>query len=315
MKHHPDRDGGNDAKFKEITEAYDTLFDTKKRSIYDAGGDPKQQQGGGFNPFGGGFDPFGGSGFNPFGGFGGFNQQRGSDIEYTLKLNLVDILQESHKEIKYNKETLCGECDGNGAQPDDMTQCDSCGGSGVITHTRGIMQSITVCNNCNGRGKLIHKACNSCHGNGTINEQCEITINIPAYIEDNTTSVVPGHGNDVKGGISGNLRIYINIDYGEYTRQQNTLTKTVLVDYSTLVLGGEVDVETLTSTGTLRIQKYTQVGTKLRLRGFGLGNGDLICVVGVKIPTSINDEIESLLIQYATALKDHHQSLDDAGVS
>ena len=327
IKYHPDRNPGNkeaEEKFKEAAEAYDVLHDPQKRQQYDQFGFNGPGAGFGGGGFGGGAsmnmddifsmfgDIFGGhAGFGGgFGGFGGGGRQarpqqhRGNDLRLKVRLTLSEVATGVTKKFKVKKDITCSHCNGSGAEAGSgMETCQTCHGSGVITHTTqsifGMMQTQGVCPTCGGEGKVIKNKCKECGGTGVVKGEEVVEINIPAGVAEGMIVNVPGKGNaGRRNGINGDIQVLIEEEPNDtFVRDGNNLIYNLLLDFPTAALGGEVEVPTI-SGGKVRmkIESGTQPGKTLRLRGKGLpavqgygrGNGDLIVNISVYVPKTLS---------------------------
>ena len=327
IKYHPDRNPGNkeaEEKFKEAAEADDVLHDPQKRQQYDQFGFNGPGAGFGGGGFGGGAsmnmddifsmfgDIFGGhAGFGGgFGGFGGGGRQarpqqhRGNDLRLKVRLTLSEVATGVTKKFKVKKDITCSHCNGSGAEAGSgMETCQTCHGSGVITHTTqsifGMMQTQGVCPTCGGEGKVIKNKCKECGGTGVVKGEEVVEINIPAGVAEGMIVNVPGKGNaGRRNGISGDIQVLIEEEPNDtFVRDGNNLIYNLLLDFPTAALGGEVEVPTI-SGGKVRmkVEPGTQPGKTLRLRGKGLpavqgygrGNGDLIVNISVYVPKTLS---------------------------
>ena len=327
IKYHPDRNPGNkeaEEKFKEAAEAYDVLHDPQKRQQYDQFGFNGPGAGFGGGGFGGGAsmnmddifsmfgDIFGGhAGFGGgFGGFGGGGRQarpqqhRGNDLRLKVRLTLSEVATGVTKKFKVKKDITCSHCNGSGAEAGSgMETCQTCHGSGVITHTTqsifGMMQTQGVCPTCGGEGKVIKNKCKECGGTGVVKGEEVVEINIPAGVAEGMIVNVPGKGNaGRRNGINGDMQVLIEEEPNDtFVRDGNNLIYNLLLDFPTAALGGEVEVPTI-SGGKVRmkVEPGTQPGKTLRLRGKGLpavqgygrGNGDLIVNISVYVPKTLS---------------------------
>lgn len=329
LKYHPDRNPGDkeaEEKFKEAAEAYDVLSDTDKRAKYDQFGHSMGPQGfgggagGGFSSAGGWSmedifshfgDIFGGS----FGGMGGFEgaggrsrsnrtrRRKGSDLRIKVKMTLKEIATGVTKTLKIPTLVECTHCNGTGAKDGKaFTTCSTCGGSGTVYTTQqtpfGPMQHEATCPTCHGEGKIITEKCSYCKGEGVIRENREVSFKIPAGVEDGQVLTLRGKGNAAPhGGTPGDLLVVIEeVKDPELIRDGNDVIYNLMLDIPTAVLGGAVEVPTITGRARLKIAPGTQPGKVLRLRGKGLpstegyGTGDELVNVMVYIPETITDE-------------------------
>ena len=334
IQYHPDKNPGDkeaEEKFKEAAEAYEVLSDPQKRQRYDQFGMAGMQGAGGFS--GGGMsmedifshfgDIFEGAGFD-FGDIGemfmggrgrsrGSRVQRGSDMRVKVRLTLEEIAKGCEKKIKVRKLVACGDCHGTGSQDGTTETCPTCKGSGrVIRQQRGIfgmMQVQADCDTCNGEGRIIRNKCPKCGGQGVVRDEEIITITIPAGVAGGMQLTVPGKGNAAPhGGVAGDLLVLIEEEeHKDFVRQESDLVYNLLLDMPTAVLGGQVQIPTLTGDVKITITPGTQPGKVLRMRGKGLpridqygrsyGTGDLLINVGVYIPEKLNKEERKLIEQ------------------
>ena len=328
IKYHPDKNPGDkeaEEKFKEAAEAYDVLSNQEKRARYDQFGHAGMSgaAGSGFGGgFGGGFsmedifsqfgDIFGGH----FGGFssrgGGARVNRGSDIRVKVKLTLSEIANGATKKLKINKTIACDKCGGSGAKDSSSyTSCSTCGGSGYVTRVEntffGRMQTQGVCPTCNGSGKVITAKCDNCSGEGVMRGDEVIEIKIPAGVGEGMAVTVSGKGNAARnGGVNGDLLVMIEEEHNpELVRDGNDLIHNLNLPVTTCILGGEVEVPTIDSRVKIKIAPGTHAGKVLRLRGKGLpdvngyGRGDILIVVDITIPDTLNKEERQLVEKLA----------------
>ncbi|MBR6759981.1 MAG: molecular chaperone DnaJ [Alistipes sp.] len=327
IKYHPDKNPGDkeaEDKFKEAAEAYDVLSNPDKRARYDQFGHAGMSgaAGGGFGGggFGGGFsmedifsqfgDIFGGH----FGGFGGGGRSggrrvnRGSDIRVKVKLTLAEIANGTTKKLKINKTVACDKCGGTGAKDSSSySTCSTCNGSGYVTRVEntffGRMQTQGVCPTCGGEGKIITAKCDKCGGNGTVRGEEVVEIKIPAGVGEGMAVTVSGKGNAAQhGGVNGDLLVMIEEERNpELVRDGNDLIHNLNLTVTTAILGGEVEVPTIEGRVKIKIAPGTHAGKVLRLRGKGLpevngyGRGDILIVVDITIPDSLNSEERKLV--------------------
>ena len=339
VKYHPDKNPGDkaaEAKFKEISEAYDVLKDGDKRAAYDRYGHAAFKQGGMGNPSGGmgggmgGQDPFdifreafggGGSGGGGifeefFGGAGGQSAggaAHGSDLRYDLEISLEEAAKGTEKEIKYRRPVTCKKCTGSGAEPGSKkVTCATCRGSGQVTSNRGFISYRQVCPDCQGTGQRIEKPCSDCRGEGRVMDSSSVKVRIPAGVSTGSKLRSAGKGEAGQmGGQSGDLYIMIQIKEHElFERQDNDLFCEVPIKFTLAALGGSISVPTLFGKGSLKIPAGTQTGTTFRLKEQGISalrggrKGDLLIRVQVEVPTKLNGEQTAKLEDYAEACGD-----------
>lgn len=335
IKYHPDRNPGNkeaEEKFKEAAEAYEILSDAAKRERYDRFGHAATDSGGG--GFGGGmsmddiFSNFGdifgghfGSSFRDFadsfgGSFYGSSSSRkatskGSNLRVKVQISLNDIATGVEKKIKVNKLVACSHCGGSGAKDaSSIKTCTTCGGSGVVTQVHrtifSSMQTQSYCPSCNGTGKIITDKCRHCSGEGVVRAEEIIPINIPAGIEDGMQFTVRGKGNAARnGGIAGDLIVLVEEEpHEELIRDGSDLIYNLMLDLPTAILGGTVEIPTITGKVKVKIDKGTQPNKVLRLRNKGLphlqayGTGDLLVNINVYIPENLSADERKTFEQF-----------------
>ncbi len=328
LKYHPDRnpdDKEAEEKFKEAAEAYDVLSNPDKRARYDQFGHAGMDgAGAGFGGgFGGGgfsmediFSQFGdifGGGFG-FGGGGRARQHtnRGSDIRIRVSLTLDEIANGVTKKLKLNKNITCDACGGSGAKDaSSRVTCSNCNGQGYVMQVQntffGRMQSQSVCPVCGGQGTVIKDKCTKCAGEGCIKGSEVVEFNIPAGVAEGMMITVSGKGNAARqGGVNGDLLVVIEEQADpRFIRDGANLIHNLTIPVTTAILGGEVEVPTITGKAKINIAQGTQAGKVLRLRGKGLpainsygsynGTGDLLVVVDIAMPTSLNSEEKELV--------------------
>lgn len=310
LKYHPDKNPTKEAeeKFKEISEAYDTLSDPKKRTKYDHQGKMNNFFGGSNSPY---EDMFAGFGNFGGGGFQGFNNQvkNGSSLTITLKAGLNEILNGIQKKIKIKRDIRCKPCHGTGSEGASSYQtCGICNGNGYInlSKMRGHVSINTIesCADCSGTGRVILESCIDCMGKGVTKGEDIIDVNIPAGVSDGMKFVLENKGNDGKdGGKPGDLFVKIKEikDHG-FQRNGIDLKSEVTIPFLDSVLGSKILVE-LPRGEMVRatIDPGTSPGTILRFSGKGIPNigyggiGDFLVEVSIKIPKDLSDEDKEFL--------------------
>ncbi len=327
-KYHPDKNAGDDQKFKEVNEAYQVLSDETKRAQYDQfgqswnGGAGPQ---GGFGGFGGqngfGFDFSGfqnGQGFDMgdlgdifseffTGGAGGRNGvQRGRDISTELDVSFSEAVFGVVRKILLTKTSACATCQGSGAKEGTkMETCKKCNGKGQIHETRrsilGSFSTNRLCDECSGRGEVPKEKCATCHGNGVLRKQDEITITIPSGMGDGEMVRLTGMGEAVKGAPSGDLYIKINVKpHPVFKRQGHDLAMNLEVKLSDALLGAEYKIETLDGMITVKIPEGISINEILRVKekGVPLGRGkrgDLMIALKIKMPKKLSREARKVV--------------------
>jgi molecular chaperone DnaJ len=326
MEYHPDRNSSPqaEAKFKEITEAYEVLRDPQKRAIYDRYG----KAGLGGNAGAGGFHHVDlGEALNifmrDFGAMGGFDslfggrrsrtdQRRGQDIRVTVRLTLNEVAVGAKKTVKLKSLERCTTCEGSGAKPGSRpSTCGTCNGSGEVRRaTRsmfGQFISVAPCPTCDGDGTTIQSPCEVCRGEGRIRGERTVAVDVPAGVSANNYLTLRGQGAaGQRNGPSGDLLVMLDIKEDErFERQGDDLIYDLALSFSQAALGGEHEVPTPYGEEPLRIPPGTQPETVLRLRGRGLpvlgqdSKGDLLVRVHVWTPERLTDEQERLFRELA----------------
>jgi molecular chaperone DnaJ len=326
MEYHPDRNPSPqaEAKFKEITEAYEVLRDPQKRAMYDRYGKA------GLSGAGGGY------GFHhvdlsealnifmrDFGAMGGFEslfggrrsrteERRGQDIRVTVRLTLSEVALGAKKTVKLKSLERCQTCEGSGAKPGTQpTTCSTCNGSGEVRRaTRsmfGQFISVAPCPTCGGEGRVISQPCEVCRGEGRVRGERSVTVDIPAGVSTNNYLTLRGQGAaGPRNGPNGDLLVMLDIkDDERFERQGDDLVFDLPVSFSQAALGGDHEVPTPYGKEQLRIPPGTQPETVLRIRGKGLpilgqdGKGDLLVRVRVWTPEHLSEEQERLFRELA----------------
>lgn len=316
-KHHPDKKGGNEAKFKEINEAYTVLSDDKKRAEYDAygrvfpgGQGPRGSQSGGF----GGFDfsqftqedgSYGEMNFGDifsdfFGGRSG-RTKRGRDISIDVELSFDEAVFGVSRNILLNKTSTCKTCNGSGGAPGaHFSSCRVCNGRGKIKEMRstilGSFSTEKICDTCHGSGKTPSEKCKICTGSGVSRQENEINVKIPSGIEDGEMIRLTGGGESVSGGSSGDLYIKVHVKkHAMFRKEGLNLITDLKIKLSDALLGGEYNLKTLDGNIILKIPAHVTFGEVLRVKGKGVPNeknqrGDILARVIIELPKSLSKE-------------------------
>ena len=317
MKFHPDRntdDPQAEERFKEVKEAFEMLSDRQKRQAYDQFGHAgvDQQAGAGFA--GAGFGDIFDSVFGDiFGGGrgGGSRAYRGADLRYDLEMSLEDAVAGSEIKIRVPTLVACETCSGKGSRSGKAPeQCGTCGGAGQVRMQQGFFSVQQTCPKCRGSGKTIADPCGTCNGGGKTRGNKTISVKVPAGVDNGDRIRLSGEGEPGQnGGPPGDL--YVNVVVKEhpiFSREETDLRCEVPIDFVTAVLGGELEVPTLSGRVILKIPPETQTGRMFRLRGKGVRSvrggqvGDLICRVAVETPINLNKEQKELLRKFGDSL-------------
>ncbi|QLY24364.1 molecular chaperone DnaJ [Bdellovibrio sp. KM01] len=323
MQYHPDKNPGNkeaEEKFKEAAGAYEVLSDTQKRAQYDRfGHDAFTSRGGG----GGGFQDaedifshFGDIFGDLFGGGGGPRQQRrnrneprrGSDLRYVTEIQLKDVISGLEKEIEFDTDENCKTCNGSGAEKGSHSEtCHTCGGSGQVVRSQGFFAMASTCPTCHGQGTVVKNPCKPCKGKGRTSVHKKIRLNIPPGVDTGTRLRVATEGEGgYMGGQPGDLYVEIRVKpHNKFERRGDDLIGDLSVPYVQMLLGGEVEVPTVTGKATVEIPRGCENGDNVKLAGEGLpslrGNrrGDIYYHVSVEFPDKLTKEEEKHLREIA----------------
>lgn len=332
VKYHPDKEGGDEAKFKEVNEAYEVLKDQQKRQRYDQFG----HAGVGGASGGGGYQ--GGNPFEGFGGFGGQNvhfdfgdgglgdifgqffgggsarqegSRRGRDVETSMTLSFEEAVFGVEKTIELTMDNECQHCHGTTVEPGhSMKTCDTCKGSGqqvrIMNTMFGAIQQAVTCGTCHGRGKVPEKVCTVCRGKGTERRKQEMTIKIPAGIDDGATIRLRERGEAVGAGARGDLYVHIRVKaHKKFTREGDIILSEERVSMVEAALGTEIDVETVDGMVRMKVPAGTQSGTDFKLSQHGVphlrsdARGAHIVSIVVETPTKLSKKQKELLEQFA----------------
>lgn len=330
LKCHPDKhpnDAEAESKFKEVSEAYEVLSDSKKRQMYDQYGSSAFQQGGGASPGGAGFssmeealrtfmDAFGGGGgesvFDSFfggGPQGGKYPSRGASKKVQLSISFEEAARGIEKEVALHSYVQCDSCRGSGARsPQSVQACQTCRGSGQLHQTQGFFSMSRTCPHCQGAGQVILHPCTSCHGIGKIKQKRAVKIPIPAGIDDGMRLKMSGYGDSgEKGGPPGDLYVYVQVKPHEFFHREGD---DLLLDFPITIteasLGTKKEVPRMFDHRMMQvtIPSGIQSGKVLRIKNEGLqnvhghGKGDLLVQVIVETPVNLNKKQKQLLEEF-----------------
>ena len=323
VEHHPDK-GGDEAKFKEINEAYEVLKDSAKRQRYDQFGHAGVggASGGGGNSYEGfsgqnvNFD-FGDLGLGDiFGSFfgGGQGQQRrqnrGNDVETQVEITFEQAVFGTEVELNLNLDDSCEHCKGTTVEPGhELKTCDTCKGSGqtvrVMQTMFGNIQQATVCNTCQGRGKIPEKVCSVCNGKGTERKKQQVTLKIPAGVDDGAVIRLREHGQAIANGPKGDLYVHLRVQsHKQFTREGDLILSEELVNMVDAALGTEIEVNTVDGPVKMKVPAGTQSGTDFKLSNHGVPHirketrGAHIVTIVVETPTKLSKKQQELLQEF-----------------
>lgn len=343
VKYHPDKNPGDksaEEKFKDVSEAYDVLSDSKKRAQYDQFGSDFFRAGG---PGGAGGSAYGSGGpfRNPydifsqmFGGSSGmggediFSQmfgggghssghtrraapRKGKDLEYKLGISFSDAVFGAEKRIRLTKYDVCNSCSGTGAAPGSSRKsCPVCGGSGQVRSGGGFFSHASVCSACDGTGQVNTSPCSICSGTGRVRTSKELLVKIPPGVNNGSKLRISREGEAAaRGGEPGDLYVVLQVESDSlFTREGNDIYCEVPVDFATAALGGIVEVPTLAGKTRLKIPENAQSGMMLRLKGKGVPalkggiRGDQLVKIKVETPAKLSSGQKELLQELQKSL-------------
>ncbi|MFC3415810.1 molecular chaperone DnaJ [Algoriphagus hitonicola] len=327
IQYHPDKNPDNpeaEDKFKEAAEAYEVLSNPEKRQRYDQFGHQGLGGNGGFggagmnmedifSQFG---DIFGGGGFGSFfgGGGGGRRTKKGTNLRVKLKLNLQEIANGVEKKIKVKRHVI--------APGVTFKTCSTCQGSGqikkVVNTMLGQMVSASTCGVCGGSGQIVDKKPADADSRGLVIKEEVISINIPGGVAEGMQLSMSGKGNEIPGGIPGDLLIVIEeVEENTFQRDGNNVIYDLYVSFIDAALGASVEVPTIEGKVKIKIEPGTQSGKMLRLKGKGIKDingytrGDQLIMVNIWTPTNLTKE-ERVALEN---LRDSENFIPDPGKS
>lgn len=327
-KYHPDKKEGDEAKFKEVNEAYQVLSNDSKRSQYDqfgsdfaSGAGPSSGWGGFANQGGFDFSGFQNGGaefdfgnlndiFSDFfgGGMGGGRSyvRRGRDISTEIQILFADSIFGITRKILITKTSKCITCSGSGAKEGSkMENCKTCNGQGKIHEMKrtilGTISNTKTCETCFGSGEVPKDVCDKCKGKGILRREEEITLVVPAGIRDGEMIRMSGMGEAVTKGTAGDLYIKINVaPHQIFKREGNDLTMSLNLKLSDALLGTKYPIETLDGKIEVKIPEGVTINEILRVRGKGVPisknkRGDLLIKLNIKLPNKLSRKSRELI--------------------
>lgn len=327
-KYHPDKKGGDEAKFKEASEAYTILSDDKRRAEYDAygrvfSGGPSSgngPEGFDFSQFGG----FGGAeGFDVniddlFGGFADIfgrgtsrGRPRGRDISIDIEVPFKEGIFGTTRKVLITKDATCTRCHGSGGEPNAGTKtCPTCNGKGQIVESRrspfGVFQSVSTCKSCHGRGKVPEKLCRECRGAGTSRREEEIVVSVPAGIESGQVIRMSALGEAIAGGEAGDLYVKVHVrPHPRFRKEGFNLVTDLSIKVSDALTGADYPLDTLDGPTTVKVPPLRAADEILRMKGKGVPmdrsysgqshRGDLLIRIKVEFPTKLSHTAKDIL--------------------
>ena len=333
-EYHPDHNAGKpeaEAKFKEISEAYERLKNPESRAAYDRYGHAAFDGGGGGGNYSGGFDGNFSSAFsdifNDF--FGDFSNStrsretsnRGSDLRYNLEITLEEAYSGKSDTINVPINTECTGCKGNGGENGEAPiVCPNCQGSGKTRASQGFFMIERSCTSCNGSGQIVVNPCKSCGGQGRVKKPKKLSINVPAGVEDGNRIRLSGQGEaGLRGGRTGDLYIFVSIKpHKFFQRDGSDLYCNVPVSMATAALGGQIDIPTIEGSKlSVSIPEGSQNNKHLRLRGKGMpilrqkNFGDLHLQISVETPINLSKKQKHLLEEFQNISNEKNNPVSD----
>jgi len=322
-QYHPDKKEGDEAKFKEVNEAYQVLGNEQKRAQYD-------QFGSGFSSMGGGQSHGGFEGFGGFGGqgmefdFGNLNDifsdfftgghtsgrsaqtRRGRDISTEIQIPFSESIFGTTRKILITKQSVCLTCKGSGAaEGSGMETCSHCNGQGKVHEAKrtilGTISTARVCDTCLGGGKVPEKICKDCSGKGVLRREEEVSVQIPAGIRDGEMIRMSSMGEAVSKGTTGDLYIKINVvPHKIFRREGENLAMTLDLKLTDALLGAKYPIETLDGKIEVKVPEGVGINEVLRVKGKGVptggrGRGDLMIKLKIKLPKKLSKKEKKII--------------------
>jgi molecular chaperone DnaJ len=329
-QYHPDVNKASDAeaKFKELSEAYEVLSDDDKRAAYDRFGHAAVDGSGptGAGGFSGDFTGFGGLGdiFEEFFGFGGQRggasasrrtPRRGADLRFDMTITFDEAAFGLEREIDVARYETCPRCTGKGAEPGTTpNRCGTCNGTGEVRRVQqsilGSFVNVSTCPTCRGEGETISMPCSQCRGNKKIRVTRRLNVKVPPGVDTGTQIRLANEGELGEfGGPPGNLYVVLNVTpHKFFRRREDDVVMEVQVNVAQAALGDEIVVPTLDGDEKISLPGGTQTGRVISIKGKGIphlrrqGRGDQLVVVQVAVPTNLTADQRKLFGELAKTL-------------
>ena len=331
MQYHPDRNPSDkqaEARFKEVSEAYDVLKDEQKRAAYDRFGHAAFEQGspggpGGFG-FQGGFEAAGGLGdifdqmFGEFmgGRRGGGRTRAGADIRQAVEIDLTEAFSGVKTTLRVQTRVVCEACSGTGSEDKNAANdaCQTCKGAGKVRTQQGFFLVELTCPTCGGAGRVVRNPCRICHGAGTVQRERTLQVSIPAGVEDGQLIRLAGEGEaGGQGAPAGDLYVHVGVrPHPLFQRDGANILVRVPLRMTLAALGGDIDVPVVDgSRAKVKIPPGTQTGDQFRLRSKGFSalrtaqRGDMFIQVAVETPQNLTKRQRELLEEFEAEAHQH----------
>lgn len=320
-KYHPDKQTGDEVKFKEISEAYNVLSNDKRRAEYDSYGRVFSSGGGGQEHGFGGFDFSGFKGGFQQGGFEGVDLgdifgdifggssrgvQRGRDISIDLEISFKEAVFGVERRVLLTKTSVCDSCKGTGAEKDSQLEtCKVCNGKGKVHESKssmfGTFTSVRMCSECYGTGKVPKVKCATCKGRRVVRKEEEVVIKVPTGINNGEMIRLTGGGEAIAGGESGDLYIKIHVHSNpDFHKEGSNLVRTLSVKLTDALLGGEYTLQTLEGDAiVIKVPQGVSFGEIIRIKGRGVPvsntRGDLLVKIEIDMPKKLSNNSKKLI--------------------
>lgn len=320
-------------KFQDVQKAYEILKDEDKRAQYDQLGHEAFEAtsdgsgaGPGFNPFEGGFNPF----QDIFGGKSDFfssmftRDMGGEDVEVTVELSFMEAVQGCSKTVTFQTDLLCSSCGGSGVPPGTRPEtCKQCRGSGMASVRRGLFEMRMTCPACKGSGKIVSNMCKSCKGNRLVRGSKSVKLDIMPGVDNNDALKVPRSGGaDPDGNQPGDLLVRIKVREDPVFRREGAdIHVDAILSITQAILGGTIQVPTLTGDVVVKVRPGTQPGQKVVLRRKGIkarnsfSFGDQYVHFIVSIPTNLTQRQRQIIEEFAKEEQSDYDKSAAAGAS
>ncbi|PIR18441.1 MAG: molecular chaperone DnaJ [Deltaproteobacteria bacterium CG11_big_fil_rev_8_21_14_0_20_49_13] len=321
MKYHPDRnpdDKKAEEQFKEASEAYEVLSDSHKRQLYDSYGHAGLEGAGFrgfsgvddvFSSFGSIFEEFFGGGMGDF-SFGGRKRSRarqGADLRHDISISFEESAFGVEKEVSVTKQVICTICHGSGAAEGTSREtCKTCGGRGQVAHSQGFFMLQTTCPKCHGEGTVISKPCGECRGYGRVRASKQISVKVPAGVEDGMRLILRGEGEaGESGGPAGDLYVVVSIkSHDLFRRDDDNVIIRLPLSFPQAAVGTKLTVPTLYGNEEIDIPAGIETGEYIKMKHKGFTNvhsrkkGDQIVEIFVKTPKKLSKKQKELLEEF-----------------